>query len=93
MSFISSMVNSGFGRMMGKIDPIDKFVSRGVAGAFAPKPPPTPPGPPNPNDAANAAQAQTDSMRMRRGLMANIYAGGQTGAGSAPVAGKTQLGT
>jgi hypothetical protein len=52
-------------------------------------PPPTP-GVPNPNDAANAAQTQTDSMRMRRGLMANIYAGASN---SQPVSGKVQLGT
>jgi hypothetical protein len=59
---------------------------------FKPKTPPAPPQVPNPNDAANAAQSLTDSMRMRRGLLANIYAGGQTGAASAPVTGKTQLG-
>lgn len=55
-----------------------------------PKSPPAAPGVPNPNDAANAAQSVTDQMRLRRGLMANIYAG----AGSTqPVTGKTQLGT
>lgn len=58
--------------------------------AFAPKPPPAPPGVPNPNDAQNAAQSLTDSMRMRRGLMANIYAGNSN---TAPVTGKTSLGT
>jgi hypothetical protein len=56
---------------------------------FAPKTPPTPPGVPNPNDAANAAQQTTDAMRMRRGMLANIYAGAGT---SAPVVGKTVLG-
>ena len=55
-----------------------------------PKLPPPPPGPPNPNDAANAALAQTDAMRARRGLLANIYAGGQN---QQPVTGKTTLGT
>lgn len=50
---------------------------------------PGPPGPPNPNDASNAAQEQTDAMRMRRGMLANIYAG--VGGGS-PVVGRTQLG-
>lgn len=59
---------------------------------FKPKTPPTPPGVPNPNDAANAAQSLTDSMRMRRGMLANIYAGNQTGPASQPVTGKTQLG-
>lgn len=57
---------------------------------FKPKTPPPTPGVPNPNDAANAAQSQTDQMRMRRGLMANIYAGA---SGAAPVTGKQQLGT
>jgi hypothetical protein len=51
---------------------------------------PGPPGPPNPNDAANAARSQTDAMRMRRGLLANIYAGSQSGQ---PVTGKVALGT
>jgi len=57
---------------------------------FKPKTPPPTPGVPNPNDAQNAAQSQTDAMRMRRGLLANIYAGASS---SAPVSGKTQLGT
>jgi hypothetical protein len=56
---------------------------------FKPKTPPAPPGVPNPNDAANAAQSQTDAMRMRRGMLANIYAGASN---SAPVVGKTVLG-
>lgn len=50
---------------------------------------PGPPGPPNPNDAANAAREATDAMRMRRGMLANIFAGG---AGGAPAVGRTQLG-
>jgi hypothetical protein len=57
--------------------------------ALDPKIPP-PPGVPNPNDAANAAQSQTDSMRMRRGLLANMYAGQLN---QQPVTGKTQLGS
>lgn len=52
--------------------------------------PPPPPGIPNPNDAANAAQQQTDALRARRGLLANIYAGSSQ---QQPVVGKTQLGT
>jgi hypothetical protein len=55
-----------------------------------PKTPPPPPGVPNPNDAANAAQSQTDAMRLRRGMLANIYAGSQN---QQPVTGKTTLGT
>jgi hypothetical protein len=58
--------------------------------AFGPKTPPAPPGVPNPNDAANAAQSTTDAMRMRRGMLSNIYAGSQAGQ---PVTGKTQLGS
>ena len=50
----------------------------------------TPPAVPNPNDAANAAQSTTDAMRMRRGLLSNIYAGATN---SQPVTGKTMLGT
>jgi hypothetical protein len=61
--------------------------------AFKPKTPPAPPGVPNPNDAMNAAQQQTDAMRMRRGLMSNIYAGSLQGQASQPVSGKTALGT
>jgi len=66
----------------GKLDPIWQ--------AIKPSTPPSPPGVPNPNDAANAAQSTTDSMRLRRGMLANIYAGAQN---QAPVVGKTQLGT
>lgn len=51
---------------------------------------PAPPGVPNPNDAANASQAVTDQMRMRRGMMSNIYAGAQN---TQPASGKITLGT
>ena len=75
------------------IDPAGAFVGRetGLADWMVKKGgPPAPPGPPNPNDAANAAQAQTDAMRMRRGMLANIYAGASS---QAPVVGgKTTLG-
>jgi hypothetical protein len=91
MSFLSKANSSplGFG-LINKVDPVNRAASSWVASAFAPKTPPPPPGVPNPNDAANAAQATTDAMRMRRGMLANIYAGA---SGSAPVVGKTQLGT
>jgi hypothetical protein len=56
---------------------------------FKPKTPPPPPGVPNPNDAANAAQGQTDQLRARRGMLANIYGGAQS---QQPVSGKIQLG-
>lgn len=75
------------------------FVSKlwtGAAGPWAarqaglgPKNPPPTPGVPNPNDAANAAQAQTDAMRMRRGMLSTIYAGNTT---QQPVSGKQTLG-
>lgn len=71
---------------IGKIDPLTKA----VANWAKPGTPPPPPGVPNPNDAANQAQSLTDQMRMRRGLLANIYGGAST---AAPVAGKTSLGT
>ncbi len=61
--------------------------------ALKKKSPPPTPGVPDPNQAANNAQNLTDQMRMRRGLMSNLYAGAQTGPGSAPVTGKTALGT
>ena len=70
---------------LGKVDPAAKYLIDNTKA----KGPPTPPGPPNPNDAANAAQAQTDAMRQRRGMLANIYAGGMVGA---PQTGKTTLG-
>jgi hypothetical protein len=54
--------------------------------------PPAAPPVPNANNAANAAQQQTDQLRQRRGLLANIYAGGQQNA-APPAVGKTQLGT
>lgn len=87
MSFVHSFLANGAKTLgpIGKIDPATKALVKSTA----PSTPPPTPGVPNPNDAANAAQNLTDSMRMRRGLMANIYAGaGQ----QAPVTGKTQLG-
>jgi hypothetical protein len=78
-------------------DPLIKFggthgdpVTKSINQFGVPDKSPPPPGVPNPNDAANAAQSTTDAMRMRRGLLANIYAGGQQ---QQPVTGKTQLGT
>jgi hypothetical protein len=69
------------------------FGSSGAAhalGSYGPgKPPPAPPGPPNVNDAANASQEQLDQLRMRRGMLANIYAGAMN---QQPVTGKTELG-
>lgn len=87
MSFLAHLQQSAH-----KIDPLDRAVSSAAGLNFTPKTPPPSPGVPNPNDAANASQNLTDQMRMRRGLMANIYAGGQAGA-AAPVTGKQQLGT
>lgn len=85
MSFLAHLQQS-----LHKVDPVDTAVSKAAGLNFAPKNPPPTPGVPNPNDAANAAQNLTDQMRMRRGLMANIYAGA---GGAPPVSGKTQLGT
>jgi hypothetical protein len=64
-------------------------LSAGASYALRQKPP-TAPAPPNPDVAANAAQQNADQLRARRGLLANIYAGGQ---GAQAVSGKTQLGT
>jgi hypothetical protein len=73
-----------------KLDPLFHGKLDVGADLLGPKTPPAPPAPPNQNDALNAAQSQTDAMRMRRGLLSNIFAGGQN---SQPVSGKTQLGT
>ena len=86
MGKIANAVPDPLTHFVRRTDPIDK----GIQGYVNPKTPPPSPGVPNPNDAANAAQNLTDQMRMRRGLMANIFAGG---GGAAPVSGKTQLGT
>lgn len=88
MSFLT-----GIAHVAHKADPISLAFgekSDPLYGMLKPKSPPPAPGVPNPNDAANASQSLTDQMRMRRGLMANIYAGA---GGPAPVTGKTQLGT
>lgn len=76
-----------------KYDKVSQFGQRELGkaqGDLYPKPPAPPPPPPNPNDAANAARELTDQMRMRRGLLSNIVAGGMSQP--APVSGKTQLG-
>jgi hypothetical protein len=83
---------TGLHSFLGKVDPAAKPLNNAMYSLLKPKTPPKPPGVPNPNDAANAAQGLTDSMRMRRGLLSNIYAGGQAGAGSQPVTGNQQLG-
>lgn len=88
MSFLS-----GIAHVAHKADPISLAFgekSDPIYGAVKPKTPPTAPGVPNPNDAQNAAQSTTDQMRMRRGLLANIYGGASA---QAPVTGKTTLGT
>lgn len=80
---------SGLHKALGFIDPASRVIDPAYS-LLKPKTPPPTPGVPNQNDAANQAQTLTDQMRMRRGLMANIYAG----AGSQqPVSGKQQLGT
>jgi len=71
-------------------DPAGKVTDRFLYSRLAGKTPPPTPGVPNPNDAANAAQAQTDALRMRRGLLSNIFAGATT---QQPVTGKVALGT
>lgn len=88
MSFLTSIAGVAH-----KADPITlAFGAKAdpIYGMLKPKTPPPAPGVPNPNDAANASQSLTDQMRMRRGLMANIYAGA---GNQQPVSGKSQLGT
>lgn len=89
MSFLA-----GIAHVAHKADPISLAFgekSDPLYGALKPKNPPPTPGVPNPNDAANASQSLTDSMRLRRGMLSNIYAGGSPA--SAPVTGKVTLGT
>lgn len=86
MSFISPNT----ARITKKIDPLGAPLVAAAYSLFGKGlNKPGPPGPPNPNDAANAARETTDALRMRRGLLANIYAG--TGGGT-PAVGRTQLG-
>lgn len=86
---------AGFHRIFKWTDPVGANIDHGkadlIGDALDNKGPTPPPGPPNPNDAANAAQATTDAMRQRRGMMANLYAG--SNQNSAPVTGKTMLGS
>lgn len=78
-------------KIAGFADPLSRVKGLDLGyDVFGPKSPPSPPQVPNPNDAANAAQATTDQMRMRRGLLANIYGGALN---QQPVSGKVQLGT
>ena len=85
-------------KAIGDLDPLHNRILGSKIGnetdlaydAFKPKTPPPTPGVPNANDAANAAQATTDQMRARRGMLANIYAGASS---TAPVSGKSALGT
>jgi len=57
------------------------------------KPTPAPPNAPNIDDAESGARQSEDLMRMRRGVLSNIYAGNQDNATPAPTATKTALGT
>ena len=79
----------GLGKFLNVVDAGMTPITNAVTRAIEPGKPPTPPLPPNQNDALNQAQSLTDSMRMRRGMLANIYAGGSA---AQPVTGKTQLG-
>jgi hypothetical protein len=83
MSIITHAVGAGFG-FFG-----ERHLGHSIEHALDPPNQPPPPQVPNPNDAANVAQSLTDSMRMRRGLLSNIYAGASS---TAPVTGKTMLG-
>jgi hypothetical protein len=87
MSFLHNMASHD---PIGRNDPLGKGIDRWAYNVFKGPTPPPMPGVPNQNDAANAAQATTDAMRLRRGLLSNIYAGSQAGQ---PVTGKTLLGT
>lgn len=86
-----SFVNHAARFVAGLFGAKGEYDKLGSSVGIEPKPPvPPPPGVPGLNDAANAARTQTDLMRQRRGLLANIFAGASS---QQPVTGKTQLGT
>lgn len=94
-TFFNNIANVG--RKINRLDPLDRTAQNFVLGKppagrnYYGEGPIAPPGAPTQDAAANAAQSQTDLLRRRRGVMANIYAGG--GAGAPPVASKSTLGT
>ena len=74
------------------VDPFGGFVGQTDLAwdALKPKTPAPAPAVPDVNDAASAAQQQTDAMRARRGMLANIYAGNLN---QSPTVGSNQLGS
>jgi hypothetical protein len=87
MSFISPNT----ARLVKKWDPLGAPINAAAYSLFGKGlNKPGPPGPPNPNDAANASRTLSDQMRLRRGMLANIFAGS---TGGTPAVGKTSLGT
>lgn len=87
MSFIPHIVGGGI--KVGSLG-LASGIGNKIEHAFDPRYPGAIPTPPGQNDANNAALAQQDQLRMRRGMMANIFAGNTS---QQPVSGKTQLGT
>jgi len=63
-----------------------------AAKASAPKPLSIAGNAPPSIDQAKQAQQDTDRLRLRRGVLSNIYGGGATGGGTPQVASKTLLG-
>lgn len=89
---------SGFFKKIEKVDPLGRYVNhkdpilRNVNQGLGLIRNPTipPPGPPDQDTAANAAALTQDAARRRRGVMANVFAGGSAGAPS--TASKSTLG-
>lgn len=75
-----------FDPLMGAISKLDKSSQNAVLGKpkdgrnYYGEGPLPPPGPPTQDVAANAAQQQQDMLRRRRGVLSNIFAGGNAPA-------------
>ncbi len=99
-SFFQNLANVGRKLNRSGIDPIGSKIDTGAQNFVMGKPgnnrnyygegPIAPPGPPTQDTAANAATQQSDYLRRRRGVMANIAAGN---AGSPTVQNKSALGS
>ena len=93
-SFFNNLAN--LGRKLNRFDPLDRTVQQFTLGkptagrnyygegAFPP------PGPPTQDVAANASLQQQEMLRKRRGVLSNLFAGGN--AAPPTTATKSQLG-
>lgn len=75
-----------------KIDPVDRWASGLVGLDFKPKPVPPVPTPPNIDTATQSVLDQQDMNSRRKGVLANIFAGGSQQSTASGSIGKTTLG-